>query len=234
MPEYSRLLLFDIDGTLLHTRGAGQKAFRRALEKYLGEEIPQVHVNYAGRTDLSILMETLRLLEHPMPPDPLLMRAILDAYVGFLAEEVPHANLLTVCPGIPALLDEISDDPEICLGLLTGNAEKGAQYKLKYFQLEHYFPIGAYGDHSLHRHELVGIAVKRAERHWSHRWLPSTVWLVGDTPQDIEAARISGVHIAAVATGPYSTDDLAALKPDLLLHDLSGPETLRLLTGKAV
>ena len=128
-------------------------------------------------------------------------------------------------------MDELEQLPSVSLGLLTGNAERGAQYKLKYFNLDPYFPIGAFGDHSLHRWELVDIAMKQAEAHWARSWPKSEVWLIGDTPQDIEAAKKSGVRVAAVATGPYSLEDLGSLRPDLLFPDLSLPEAAALLAG---
>lgn len=228
-----RLLLFDIDGTLINSRGAGRRGFQRAIAAVLGDGLGDVAVDYAGRTDLFIVTETLRQLGHPVPPSQGMLQRILQSYVGFLREEIEGVPLDSVCPGIPEILDELSDRDHVVLGLLTGNIRAGARVKLGHFGLNRYFNVGAFGDNAEERHELVGEAIEDACRQDPFGWSPDVCWLIGDTPRDIIAARRAGAHVAAVATGPYSYEELEALEPDLLFHGLDEPGACRELAGEA-
>jgi phosphoglycolate phosphatase-like HAD superfamily hydrolase len=224
-----RLVLFDIDGTLLHTRGAGQRAFRRALRRHLGTQTPSVPVDYAGRTDLSILAETVRRAGRtwPLPGD--LARRILTDYVAFLEEELDRAGGEGPYPGIPHLLEALQAIPGVGLGVLTGNVRGAARAKLRHFGLERYFPVGAFGDACEERWRLVDLALEAARRHWGDALPADRVWLVGDTPRDVEAARRAGAHVLAVATGPYPMEELQEAGADAVLPTLATPEALRLL-----
>jgi phosphoglycolate phosphatase-like HAD superfamily hydrolase len=232
MTKSPRLLLFDVDGTLINSRGAGRRGFMRAVSDVLGDGPSDVEVDYAGRTDRFIVTETLRQMGYPMPPAPEIMQRVLKSYIGFLKEEMETVPQDSVCPGIPRILDELMTRSHVVLGLLTGNIEEGAGVKLRHFGLDHYFPVGAFGDNHVHRHELVQEAIEDAQRREPQTWSPHSCWLIGDTPRDITAARTVGTHVAAVATGPFSYEELASLEPDLLFHDFNDPETVPKLAGE--
>lgn len=226
-----RLILFDIDGTLLNVHGAGRIAFDRSLRHVLGPQIRPGRVDFAGRTDLHILIETLKTLGHP-PPGPDLTRRIFRSYLHFLEEEMSRVPEDALCPGIPGLLDDLARVDGVRLGLLTGNAEGGALIKLRHFRIDDRFPVGAFGDASTSRTDLVELVIRRANARWSEDWDREDIWLVGDTPGDIHAARASGTHVAAVATGPFSLEALGALEPDLLFRDFGEPDAARRLAGQ--
>jgi phosphoglycolate phosphatase-like HAD superfamily hydrolase len=232
MTKSPRLLLFDVDGTLINSRGAGRRGFERALLDVLGDGPSEIRVDYAGRTDRFIVTETLRQMGYPTPPPPEIVRRILKSYIGFLKEEMESVAQDSVCPGIPGILEELMKRSHIVLGLLTGNIEEGARVKLRHFGLDHYFPVGAFGDNHLQRHELVHEAIEDAQRREPQTWSPDSCWLIGDTPRDITAARTVGSRVAAVATGPFSYEELASLEPDLLFHDFNDPETVPRLAGE--
>ncbi|MBD3335871.1 MAG: HAD hydrolase-like protein [Candidatus Eisenbacteria bacterium] len=232
MSRRPRLILFDIDGTLLRARGAGAAAFRRALASALGRELPEFHVDYAGRTDLYILTESLRALGQTLPPTADLVEQILSLYVSLLPEELERVEEAALCPGVPEVLEELQSRPDVHLGVLTGNTRAGALTKLRFFEIASYFEVGAYGEATLYRHELVALAMSAARQHWGLEWRRDDVWLVGDTPHDIDAARRAGVKVAAVATGPFPREQLAPLKPDLLLADLTDPGLVTILAGE--
>jgi phosphoglycolate phosphatase-like HAD superfamily hydrolase len=133
-------------------------------------------------------------------------------------------------PGIRALLDALSDRPDVGLGLLTGNFIEGARIKLEYFDLWKYFPWGAFGGDAASRNDLVPIALARAREHGIEALSPRHVLVVGDTPNDIECARVAGAIPIAVATGSYTVDQLRHAGADIVFSDLSDTaEFLRLL-----
>jgi phosphoglycolate phosphatase-like HAD superfamily hydrolase len=199
------------------------------LEIFFGRQTQDAAVDYAGRTDLFILTETLRRIGVPPPHAGETLRAIFGHYLTCLDEELAVLDGGTVCPGVVQLLDVLSQRSDVALGLLTGNIEGGAKAKLRRFGLDRYFPFGAFGGATLDRNALVEIALDEARRRGLAPDDRRSVWLVGDTPNDIAAAKAAEVRIAAVSTGPYSLEDLAPLGPDLLLQDLTDPRALATL-----
>jgi len=215
------LVLFDIDGTLVLTGGAGMRAMNRACEDLVRHEDALAGVTFAGRTDWSILDDILRNHGHTL--DEILLEELRRRYVRHLAEEIqlPGRGVKDVMPGIRELLDALSDRPDVRLGLLTGNFVEGARIKLEYFDLWKYFPWGAFGGDAASRNDLVPIALARAREQGIEALSPRHVLVVGDTPNDIECAVVAGATPVAVATGSYTVDQLRSAGADIVFPDLS-------------
>lgn len=217
------LILFDIDGTLVLTGGAGMRAMNRACEDLVRSENAMAGVTFAGRTDWSILDDILRNHGHTL--DEMLLDELRARYVTHLAEEIalPGRGVKDVMPGIRPLLDTLAVRPDAHVGLLTGNFVEGARIKLEYFDLWKYFPWGAFGGDAANRNDLVPIAVSRARAHGVDvdAIRSADVLVVGDTPNDIECALAAGATPIAVATGSYTVDQLRAAGAGIVFDDLS-------------
>ena len=215
------LILFDIDGTLVLTGRAGLRAMNRACADVVGHDNALDGVEFAGRTDWSILNDVMR--KHDKPLDRPLLDRLSRRYTAHLAEEIqlPGKGVKDVMPGIRELLDALWRRDDVALGLLTGNFVDGARIKLEYFDLWKYFPCGAFGDDSANRNDLVPVAVRRARECGVPPVEPSRVIVVGDTPNDVECARVAGATPVAVATGSYSVEQLRATGADIVFTDLS-------------
>ncbi len=217
------VILFDIDGTLLLTGGAGQRGMERALEKVFGVTKPTENISAAGRTDFAITHDLFEF--HDIDDTP-------DAWRNFSAEyfrQLPMALAEldgTVLPGVREILDVLHSRDDVKLGLLTGNFEAGAWLKLKHYGIDHYFKFGAFGDSHHCRDDVAKIAYAATHLHCGSTIAAERVWVIGDTPADVACARAIGANVVAVATGMFTYDELAPTSPDLLLHDLSDPETL--------
>ena len=224
------LILFDIDGTLVLTGRAGMRAMNRAVGDLVQGENPMDGVQFAGRTDWSILDDILKKHGHEM--DAAMMDELRTRYVTHLAEEIqlPGTGVKDVMPGIRELLHALHEKEDVSLALLTGNFIDGARIKLEYFDLWKYFKCGAFGDDAHSRNDLVPIARTRALECGlpdveSHRIL-----VVGDTPNDIECALVAGATPVGVATGGYSTQELRDCGAKIVFEDLSDTDAfLRLL-----
>jgi phosphoglycolate phosphatase len=207
------VLLFDIDGTLVRTGGAGKAAVERALVEHFGVTELLDKVPYSGRTDPAILADVLRV--HDLPVTATNIREFAEAYLARLP-----ACLATirgdVCPGIPALLHLVRHRP---LGLLTGNAKRGAQLKLEHFELWHHFRFGGFGDHHTDRDDVARSAIAAVIEQIGPID-PQHVWVIGDTPLDVSCARAIGARAVAVATGWTAIDELQATGADLVLESL--------------
>ena len=217
------LILFDIDGTLVLTGGAGMRAMNRACEDLVESENALAGVTFAGRTDWSILDDILRNHGHTL--DEILLDELRARYVAHLAEEIvlPGRGVKDVMPGIRPLLEALASRPATHVGLLTGNFLEGARIKLEYFDLWKYFPWGAFGGDASNRNDLVPIALSRARAQGIDvdAIRPSDVLVVGDTPNDIECALVAGATPVAVATGSYPVDELRAAGAGIVFQDLS-------------
>jgi phosphoglycolate phosphatase len=215
------LILFDIDGTLVLTGRAGWRAMNRACADIVGHDNAMAGVEFAGRTDWSILADVMR--NHDRPLDPPLLDRLSRHYVTHLAEEIQLSGtgVKDVMPGIRALLDALQRRGDVALGLLTGNFIDGARIKLGYFDLWKYFSCGAFGGDSANRNDLVPVAIRRAREAGLGDVEPARVIVVGDTPNDVECARIVGAVPVAVATGSYTVDQLRGTGADTVFKDLS-------------
>jgi phosphoglycolate phosphatase-like HAD superfamily hydrolase len=214
-----RLFLFDIDGTLLLSGGAGARALDRAFLDELGIADAMAGIHPGGKTDPALLDEVcLRFRGRPAAPDE--AQRVLARYVGYLEDEVARSPSYRLMPWVIETLDRLSACGDV-LGLATGNIEAGARIKLRRAGLSERFGFGGFGCDSPLRAELVACAYERGQRQAGRRFGTDETYVVGDTPLDIAAARAVGVRAVAVATGAVARDALAAHTPDLLLDDLS-------------
>ena len=215
-----KVLLFDIDGTLVLTGRAGVRAMNRACEQVIGHSNALDGVAVAGRTDWIILHEGLRAIGHEMDED--LFARLRDAYVTLLREEIllPGEGVKAVLPGVAGLLDALRARPDVFLALLTGNFEEGARIKLEHFDLWRYFKCGAFGDDAADRNALVPFALDRARACGLDAIAPEDVFVVGDTPHDVACARAVGAVPVGVATGSFSVADLRGSGADIVFPDL--------------
>lgn len=221
------LLLFDIDGTLLLSGGAGGRAMTRAFHDVFGHDEAFSGVHMAGRTDRFLVSGALARAGLPDTDEQ--HRRFYDAYLPTLAEEIgrPPTGRYALLPGVLALLDQLRQRADAHLALLTGNHEVAARIKLAHFGLGSHFTWGVFGDESPVREDLGRLAMRRA----AERGLPtSRAVVIGDTPQDVDTARAMGARAVAVATGTYEVVTLRAAGADVVLEDLGDTDhVLRLL-----
>jgi phosphoglycolate phosphatase-like HAD superfamily hydrolase len=221
-----KLVLFDIDGTILLTAGAG----RRAIVAALAEELPGTgafdRVRFDGKTDPQIVAELLEAAGDREPLDPSRLDAVCRRYVRHLARELEAPSTrTTLMPGVEALLDRLEAESGVILGLLTGNIAEGAALKLRSGGLDPTrFRVGAYGSDAAHRPELPAIAARRAAGIFGREPSGAEVVIIGDTPADIQCGSAIAARAIAVATGSYNVADLAACGPHAVFENLSATD----------
>jgi len=230
------LVLFDIDGTLISTGGAGMRAFNRALLDIFDIDAEYSGFRPDGKTDPLIAKE---LLAHfgleDRWCDPI-QEALFSSYLHYLEDEMRQAKdcgLIRVLPGVLDLLKRLAVQPDFCIGLVTGNIEKGARIKLEKAGLNSYFRFGGYGSDSEDRTALIRIAIERGAQIISPTCLQE-VFVVGDTPLDIIHGHAAGAKVIAIASGRYKLDDLGLHNPDLLLPDMRPIESIIGFMGRDV
>jgi phosphoglycolate phosphatase len=211
------LVLFDIDGTLLQTLGAGIRGMNAAFGRLHGRPDALDDLAIAGRTDLAIINDAFAKIG--VPATRVNVLAVRDAYFAQLGTELerPADAFFGVLPGVRTLLDELEGRDDVAVGLLTGNFVGGAEIKLGHFDLWRRFGFGAFGDDHVDRRDLVPIAVAAAK---AKGISPGTVMVIGDTPLDVACAHAHGAMAIAVATGPYTTEQLA--DANLVIETLEG------------
>ena len=202
-----KLLLFDVDQTLVSTGGAGLRALDRACRKILFLENAMEGINPSGKTDPAIVREILNRSSIRTPLQSHL-DSVLESYLAFLREEVQTSEKYYVLPGIFQLLEAMSARSDVMLGLATGNIEMGARVKLDRGGLNQYFTFGGFGSDSEQRTALVQKAAEAGALKCGSPILPEDVFVIGDTPLDVDAGRAAGFKTIGVATGRYSTDQL--------------------------
>jgi phosphoglycolate phosphatase-like HAD superfamily hydrolase len=213
-----RVCLFDIDGTLISSGGAGKAAMEAALLAEFGVPELRGQVQFSGRTDRAIAHDLFRL--HAIEPTPANWKRFIAAYLDLLPGCLSR-HQGRVLPGIAALLEQLAAQGGFAIGLLTGNVRDGARLKLGHYQLFHHFAFGGFGDLHLDRNEVAREALAAAIDHVQTEVSLDRVWVIGDTPLDIRCARSINARVACVATGWHSLEELAAEQPDLLLTDLA-------------
>lgn len=219
----AKLVLFDIDGTILLTSGAGRRAIVTAIGETVGGTRALGRISFDGKTDPQIVEELLQSAGHVEPPVPELMEAICRRYVELLAAELDRPTARTiVMPGIDPLLDRLTRTEGVILGLLTGNLAAGAALKLRSAGIDPgRFPVGAFGSDAAHRPDLPPIAARRAARYFGREPTGDEVVIIGDTPADIACGQCINARAVAVATGGYSRAALEACGPYAVFQDLS-------------
>lgn len=234
MADLARLILFDIDGTLLSAGGAPRRAFRRALVEYFGTEGDAATGSFAGKTDPQILYELMGAAGFADDHIDERVADFFDHYLAGLEGELASETRHRLYPGVAELVPALADDPRVVLGLVTGNVRRGAELKLSRFGLWERFAVGAFGSDDRVRNRLPPIAIDRAARRTGRRFAGREVVIVGDTPADVACARAVGATAVAVATGTPSRADLAAAGPDLLLDSLADWRSLLAEIGLSV
>jgi len=216
-----RLLLWDIDGTLISTGAAGHRAIESATAQRFGGSGNLEGIEIAGRTDLSIAHQVLA--KHGEPVTDANTQSFLALYLELLAEELPRSKG-RVMPGVLELLQRTEDRPDVILGLLTGNLRRGAQLKLEHYKLWHFFALGAFADDHHDRNQLGGFALDRVQEHCGEEIPPANVDVIGDTGHDIACGKAFGARTIAIATGSWPRERLAEHAPDFLFDDFSNVE----------
>ena len=231
----STLVLFDIDGTLLLTAGAGRRALTTAMLDDVTDPSAFDQVRFDGKTDPQIVRELLQLANHPAAEDALFIDGICQRYVGLLEAELRHPRTTTrVMPGIHELLEGLEAHGQVVLGLLTGNMAQGAALKLAAGGIHPArFQVGAYGSDSAHRPDLPAIAARRAEPHFGREPRGREVVIIGDTPADVTCGQSIQARAIGVATGAYSVESLSAAGAHAAFPDLSDtPRVLEAILGE--
>ena len=216
-----KLLLWDIDGTILHTGKAGETALGHAMDKLYGVSKGLQGLEIAGRTDKWIVEQLLA--REGLAHGEREIARFLDVYVERLAEELPRRQG-GLHPGVWGILEEAHRRPDLVQGLLTGNIEKGARLKLLRYGVNHLFEFGAFADDSPVRNELGPHAKRRARDRHGEEFPPERIYIIGDTPHDVACARAISAKAIAVATGSFSVEQLRTCGADAVFSDLGHPE----------
>lgn len=225
-----RLLLFDIDGTLLWG-GPAKDAFQSAMLDVYGTAGDIEGHDFSGKTDPQIARE---LLEGAGFDEEAIEAGFAALWAGYLRglEEGLADQPVDILPGVPALLEALSEVPDVGMGLLTGNIRDGARLKLGSAGLFHHFTFGSFGSDAEDRDALAGVALERAREAWGVTFDPQDVFVVGDTPRDVQCGRREGTRTVAVATGRWGVADLRATGADHVLDDFRDTEAVvTLLAG---
>lgn len=218
-----QVIFFDIDGTLLASGGAGQRAMEGALIEEFQIDFPFEGVLTAGRTDFGIVTEIFD--RYDIEPSDSQRHRFRQAYLERLPDCL-NAQPGLLLPGVAQLLDQLADRDDVVLALLTGNYSEGARIKLEHFGLDHYFDFGGFGDTDGNR-DNVAVAARQAAEASLSREVPGThCCVVGDTPADIRCARAINASVVAVATGHYDYEALSSHDPDHLFSDFGDVATV--------
>jgi phosphoglycolate phosphatase len=217
------ICLFDIDGTLIHTGGAGKAALFEALRTAFDVAEPSDQVAIHGRTDRGITRDLF--LCHGIDDCPEHWERFRNEYLRHLPEMMAR-RAGAVLPGIVSLLDRLEARDDVLVGLLTGNTRRGANLKLKHFGLDHYFDLGGFGDEHVDRADVAREALAAVTERLNGAVDVNRTWVIGDTPGDVRCGRAIGARVIAVATGDSSHDELAATNPDHLAADFSDVEAV--------
>ena len=215
-----RLVLFDIDGTLLLSGGAGTAALRLALREVCGLRDGMEAIRPHGKTDPAIIREALERNSKGLEASSEVLSSLFSAYASFLRREIDCGEKFRILPGVFDLLARLDREPQLLLGIATGNIEEGARIKLEYAGLSHYFSFGGYGSDAEDRTEVIQTALQRG-RDKIHPATPETAIVVGDTPRDIIHGKKAGARTLAVASGFYTLEELQEHRPDLALPSLN-------------
>ena len=223
-----KLVLFDIDGTLIRSGGAGVQAFERTFTEIFGLKEATRRMKFAGRTDVSLVREAFRLFN--VDPVNANFRKFFEHYPRFL-EEMLKACKGGVCEGIQSLINELNRAPEKpALGLLTGNVRRGAELKLRHYNLWHHFTTGAFADDHEDRNCIAGIAHKRGEELLNTKLNGQEIVVIGDTPLDIACGQSIGAKVLAVGTGEFGRAELAKAAPTWAVDHVGQIEVRTLLS----
>lgn len=218
-----KMLLFDIDGTLLLTGGTGALAFNLVFKEMFGVEEAWGNTHPDGKTDPAIIDEVaVSCLGRTLSPAE--YKKLCTRYLELFDENIGKSERFRLMPGVPELLEHLSQREDVLLGVATGNFEQAAWSKLERGKIRHYFSFGGFGSDSHHRPELTRQAMMRGHRTLG-RELPSRhIFIIGDTPWDVLAGKHIGATTVAITTGSYTAADFEASNPDYIFPDLAQAE----------
>lgn len=224
-----RLVLFDVDGTLIHTGGAGKNAFARTFAAAFNAHDGVRKVNFGGRTDVSLARELFAI--HGIAASPENFRKFFDHYAFCLDHVIQKAGGGT-CRGVLEFINELRFQPKPpMLGLLTGNIRIGAEIKLRRYELWEHFETGAFADDGEDRNHIAAAALERGRRLLGANLAGEEVLVVGDTLHDIRCGRHIGARVLAVATGGANLEALLRHKPDWVVEDLTRVSAKQVCNG---
>ena len=222
------LWLFDIDGTLVDTGGAGMRALQEASVECFGGSGPDLDL--AGSTDLGVLAGILAHFDRTHGPEE--EAAFFACYLRHLEKNLTLGGYPgKVLPGAAELLERLVSRPDITVGLLTGNIAAGAAAKMRHFGLDGHFAFGAYGCDHADRNLLGPVALERAAAHAGRDFTADETLVIGDTPKDVACAKAIGARCVAVATGRFNAGQLAECGADLVVEQLDDPRILATFAG---
>ena len=221
-----RLILFDIDETIIYSDGVGRRAMDAALKQVFDDSVDANTHNMSGKTDPQICYEILTNFGYSIAEIDKRMPAAFDIYVKLLESEISNASKYGLHEGVTELLEVLKLNTDCHLGLLTGNIERGARLKLEPFKLNTYFAFGAFGSDSANRLDLPLCAHKRAEEVFAKTFAVKDIVIIGDALNDILCAQGYGVKNIITATGKTSKEALAELNPDYLFDSLADTTTV--------
>jgi phosphoglycolate phosphatase len=227
MAQRPTLYLFDIDGTILLTGGAGRRAFERAFTDVTGRSDACSHFSFSGMTDLSIVRQALTAIGQEM--DQAITDRLFDVYLAHLHDEVARTERYTVMPAIREVVERLRGESNVGVGLGTGNLRRGAEVKLTRGNLWHLFDFGGFGSDAEERVSLLRVGAERGAAQLAVPLEACRIVVIGDTTRDIEAARGLGAECLAVTTGGVSAEELAGA--DAVFRDLSEDGALEMLLG---
>jgi phosphoglycolate phosphatase len=214
-----KLILFDIDGTLVHTGHAGTQAFKKTFATEFDLHHGAEKMKFAGRTDVSLVREFFKI--HALPETPEHFMQFFERYVFYLDHVLAHTDG-KVCHGVPEFIRDLQALPNPpVLGLLTGNIQLGAELKLRRFGLWEHFHFGGFADDHEERDHIAAAALERAKRVLGKNLKPQEIVVIGDTQFDIRCGKFIGAKVLAVATGGATLEELKKHKPDWAVEDLT-------------
>ena len=229
-----KLLLFDIDGTILSTKGAPRTAMKRVLERRFNHFNFDDSYNYSGRTDWQIVDHLLDQGKINYPRNYESLSMIFMDFAHELEKEINNGLTPHVYNGVSNLIRTLHDNSECNLGLLTGNITEGARIKLQAVKLFDYFPIGAFGDDAKNRNDLAEVAINRAQEYHDMAINKNDTWIIGDSIYDVRCAKANNLHCLAVCTGFTSRMELEKENPEFIVDNFEDTDQILdiFFTGK--
>ena len=218
-----KLVLFDIDGTLLSVNSINRRILMEALKEVYGTEGSAGTHNFAGKMDSAIIYE---VLQNAGLSDTVIAEkfdTVKDTYIEMFRMHAKPSDIILM-EGVRELLDKLSTSSSLILGLLTGNFEGSGRHKLLLPEINHYFPFGAFADDAASRNELPQVAVDKAYQLTGEKFSEQNIIIIGDTEHDIACARVLNAKSIAVATGTYSSAELKKHNPHILYENLSATD----------
>ncbi len=221
MSKKPKLLIFDIDGTLVSTGGLTGVAFELAIEELYNVKNSTKSIEPFGLTDQLIFSEILRI--NNIPHDNVVEEfdRFCEKYIIHLGNQLNTSDTTKLLPGVKTLLEKLSAEKNIFLALETGNIEPSAFLKLHSLGIINYFPIGGFGSDSPDRAKIIELAFRRAQAHYRVPFSIKETWVIGDTPNDISAGQRLGVNTISVATGVFNADHLNQFRPNAIFENFN-------------